>query len=439
VGNVQSKTPLHTSSLRNLRAPQTQTDRTPQRSSAIGKYNPQRSSSSTGFNRLNTPSRLPNQTASSPPRVKAPDPGLSNTRSGSRIGSGHSQSNRNPSSSLTYGHRGNRYAGSLTLDRHGDHRSLHGSLLYYGNRDKYRRGYPIYPRPYPYAATYPYRYPYAPSAYYRDCSLDSYYYGYRPIYSHYPRFYDPYYPLLGYSYVSLYYPEPVVYRQVEIHHTYSEAPEVYQESTVYQQHADDLTYNQAPIDSTVRPAPPVDQVGPMDQTAQAADLVEPEPAVNEEQLAIVGEGVVAFREGNYDEARNAFVRAVLADERDGYAKLLYGLTSFATGDYAVAAVSWRRALLTSDMLIDRPPDVRYLYEDEAAFRSQFDALTRIASERPDDRDVNFVLAYLLYATGEAERAATLFDRLAETDKADALSATLAETAKEKAAMIPRSE
>jgi Flp pilus assembly protein TadD len=137
-------------------------------------------------------------------------------------------------------------------------------------------------------------------------------------------------------------------------------------------------------------------------------------------LAAVGEGNSAFAAGRYGDARRAYIRAVLLDENDGTAKFLYGLATFAEGDFGVAATAVRRALATTPDLIDYPFNVVSLYGNGAGFNEQLTALARYIGANPEDREAILLLAYLRYASGEAAEAQVVFGALADADPTDSL-------------------
>ena len=122
------------------------------------------------------------------------------------------------------------------------------------------------------------------------------------------------------------------------------------------------------------------------------------------------------------------VRAVLTDERDGYAKLLYAWANFALGDFDTAAASLRRSLWTTTDLVDYPMDLRTLYSDRSALTLQTERLERVVAENPMNRESAMVLAYLYYSVGEADRAASMFSSVADRDADDTLAAQLRDAA-----------
>ena len=115
---------------------------------------------------------------------------------------------------------------------------------------------------------------------------------------------------------------------------------------------------------------------------------------------------------------------MLADERDGYAKFLYALANFSLGDYDVAGMAIRRALLTTPELIEYPVDARGLYPDPLVLEAQIGQLNHFVVDHPADRSATLLLGYVLYATGQPGRAILTLGPLTATDPNDNLSALL---------------
>jgi tetratricopeptide (TPR) repeat protein len=268
----------------------------------------------------------------------------------------------------------------------------------YGPRHDVGRHYDGYPGRYHYR---PYRPHYNPS---------HYYYGYRPIYYPGCGWYSPWYGY-GYTYTSVYLSEPYVvhvYDDDEPTVYYSEqSPAVESTTATYESSA--VTPLSAPSTGEAYPAPDGETYQPLPATAPNS---------------LVGDGNAAFTAGRYDDARRLYTRAVMADERDGYAKMLLGWASFAVGDYDGAAAAIRRALLTTDDLVNYPMDVRTFYSDAAVLNHQIGSLVQFTQSRPDDREAEFVLAYLYYSVGQAERSASVFNGLVDRDRNDTLAATV---------------
>lgn len=277
-----------------------------------------------------------------------------------------------PSIGLTIGGRRDGYAGGIHFGRGTAGSSLYGALLY--DRDHQRHpGRRCYPRGHYYHLYYPIRH-----------------------FAH-----DRYRPWGGYTYTSVYYPEPYVYRFYDTDVQYVE--EVREQAGEYD----------AGVSSAVEPVE-----GPLAPDVAYQLLTEAD------DTTLIGRGNAAFLAGRYDEAREHYVSALLADERDGYAKFLYALANFAAGDYDVAAMAVRRALLTTPELIDYPADVRALYVDAATLEVQLRKLVRFVEDHPRDRGAQLLLAYLYFAGGDPGRALSVLGGLTGSDRDDEVAALL---------------
>ena len=246
--------------------------------------------------------------------------------------------------------------------------------------------------------------------YYRPYGYGHYYNNYRPIYYPGCNSYNPYW---GYSYASAYLAAP--------YFSYYDATPTYVSSSYV---------SEPPAYYVQQPA--VTQVAP-DQAPAAASPAAPADSYQtltpeQQPPAAVVEGNAAFAAGRYDEARGLYVRAVMTDERDGYAKTLYAWANFALGDYEVAVAALRRALLTTPDLVDNPLDLRTFYPDRAILDRHSDALMRFLAEHPQNREAQLLWGYLLYSIGQAEPAALVFTSLAGADQNDTLLSLLREAA-----------
>lgn len=174
---------------------------------------------------------------------------------------------------------------------------------------------------------------------------------------------------------------------------------------------------------------------------EAPAYVEPAPAGTEErgeesfrEPALVTEGREAFGEGRYGDARDALLRAILGDSRDGYAKLLYALAAMAEGDYEDAAAALRGAMSDAGDLITDPIDVRTFYRDPGEFDGHLARLreaTQFAGPvlTPIDADdARLLLGYLYFASARPTAAREVFDELLMRDFNDELVQRLREAA-----------
>lgn len=154
----------------------------------------------------------------------------------------------------------------------------------------------------------------------------------------------------------------------------------------------------------------------------------PEPGVEAQPSGLLSQGDAAFAAGRFDEAQRYYVSAMLADDSDGVAMMLYSVSNLATGDYEVAAAALRRSLERSPDLISNPIDVRKLYGEAYLFDTHRDDLAAFVEGRPGDRDTKLLYGYVLFASGDAERAGVIFRQLRDSDSSDGLAAKLADAA-----------
>lgn len=113
---------------------------------------------------------------------------------------------------------------------------------------------------------------------------------------------------------------------------------------------------------------------------------------------------VAFLQGEYAEAQKQSLQAMLEENHEGIAHLMYGLSSFAHGDYELAASAIEKAIQENDDVLQAPLDIRSLYADVDELETQINQLLEYRDKNPASRDAQFVLAYVLYAAELPERA-----------------------------------
>ncbi len=285
---------------------------------------------------------------------------------------------------LTLGRSGDRFTGLLHIGRDHGRTNIHGALVLHSDRGRYghHRDYVHYPY-----------------------SVGHYYHDYDPLHHYYPA----YYPWHGYLYSSVYYQEPVVYRFYE--------PEPIYVETVYESSGGGV--------GAVQPPP----IAGYDAAPYLPIEPSPEP--------LMQRGADAFAAGRYDEARSFFMQSVLADERDGYAKLLLALTHFAMREYDIASLALRRSLLTADVLIREPLDVRTLYDDPGLFQSQLSDLTAHVAREPWAHESHLLLAYVLFSIGEVDAAASILERFTRRNSEDVLAKQLLASVRSTPRVVPR--
>ncbi|MHC4066346.1 MAG: tetratricopeptide repeat protein [Planctomycetota bacterium] len=194
--------------------------------------------------------------------------------------------------------------------------------------------------------------------------------------------------------------------------------------TVVETYVDQQVLGQPVIDYPSSELPASDPVGtgaftvlPPGDTPSQADL-----------LAPLERGDAAFTAGDYAEARRHYIRAQLDGPYAGEASLAYGLTRFAEGDYALAAMAFRRGLAAVPDAIDRPIDVLHFYGASGDPAAHLTALTDHLAERPDDAYGWFVLGYVRFGSGDAFGALDAFDRTIVLDPQEQLPYLLRDAA-----------
>jgi tetratricopeptide (TPR) repeat protein len=258
---------------------------------------------------------------------------------------------------------------------------------------------------------------------------------YRPYYGYYYGFgYYPYstyygvshyYPTYGYSSYDYYYPSTYLsYTPAYVSDWRTDDfddQDVYYTNNIYigDETEEVTTGGQGSI--AVVSTPQVQQTAPVVgsaiQPSVQAEAAEAPPAA-EQEPTLVDIGNAAFNEGDYQEAIRYYVGAVLANDDDGIARLFYGLSQFAIGDYDLAAMGMRRALVVMPDLIDRPIDLRSLYPDLETFESHLAKLVRFVEENPRGTNAMFVLGYVYYASAQPELAVPTLRKLTDLDPND---------------------
>jgi len=143
--------------------------------------------------------------------------------------------------------------------------------------------------------------------------------------------------------------------------------------------------------------------------------------------ATIDEGLAAFSADQYETARRAFVRAMLDNPDDPYARMLYGLTWFAQGNVDQASYAIHSALAQSTDVVTHPLDVAALYPDRGVLDQQLDQLATYLDRHPQDRSARFLLGLLYFTVEQPERALDLLSAVAADDGDDQVAALLVDT------------
>lgn len=302
------------------------------------------------------------------------------------------------------GYRGGDRYGSWYGDRYGRYGDRYGRAPYGG----YGYRYPYHGYRYPY-----YRFPYySRYGYYRP-------YYYSPYYVHaYPYFVPTFGLSFTYFDTPYYYSEPAVVYTEPSTVVYAQPQTYYAESgTTYveTQPAPSTTYVERQYE--VQQAP---STAPAVEAAPSQQEQQPAKQPDQRVLAAVGQGNEHFGAGRYAEARNAYGEAMAIEPTDGVARLLFGLASFAQGDFSTAAGSVRQALDTTPDLIWYPFNIKALYRNDAKFQEHVAALAGNVDAAPGNTENQFLLGYMWYASGDAVSAKTIFGALATNNPSEQL-------------------
>ncbi|MEP0842271.1 MAG: tetratricopeptide repeat protein [Phycisphaerae bacterium] len=137
-------------------------------------------------------------------------------------------------------------------------------------------------------------------------------------------------------------------------------------------------------------------------------------------------GLIAFREGQYREAADAFRLAADTNQGDPAPKIYAGHALFATGRYREAVKFLRAALERQPRIAYLNYDMRSDYRRREDFDRQLAALREALRLAPRDEDRLFMLGYVLYFGGQRENAYYEFEKLVRINPRDRLAAQLME-------------
>ncbi len=240
--------------------------------------------------------------------------------------------------------------------------------------------------------------------------------------SHYGHYYGGLYYPYGYASVFDSYFHRYPYRYVSAGYSplwevdpYPDTVYVESPTTVYVDSAENRTGGYPDVaPQSVGPTRPI-EIAPQDRIP-----------VNNSFLA---DGVEAFRKGDYKAARKLFSYSVLDAPQNGFGELSYALALFAEGQYTASAGAIRRGISLVPDVIDRPVDAARMYGDQDSLESHIQQLRLHVAAEPSDADAWLVLGYVLYSSGDPEGAVRAFDRSAQIDSANPVSAIMRDAAR----------
>ena len=154
---------------------------------------------------------------------------------------------------------------------------------------------------------------------------------------------------------------------------------------------------------------------------------EPEPTPVELKQArelgnALGRGDKAFERGDYQDAREEYVRALVLARDDPRARIALGLAEFARGRYSDAARALRAGVARVPQIVDTSFDLTRAYGVPDDFAGHREALESHLRSDESDADAWFVAGFVRFFGGDRPGGLAAFDRyqsLAESDDAAA--------------------
>jgi tetratricopeptide (TPR) repeat protein len=125
-----------------------------------------------------------------------------------------------------------------------------------------------------------------------------------------------------------------------------------------------------------------------------------------------------FAQGDYQLARDTFLKAIVAQPDNAKARFAYGQALFALGQYQSAAEAIRQGLALDLTWPQALMDLRSAYGDPSEFVRELGQLEGYLAAHPEDTNARFLLAYNLYFSGQKDQAREEFSRLAQANPLD---------------------
>jgi tetratricopeptide (TPR) repeat protein len=129
-------------------------------------------------------------------------------------------------------------------------------------------------------------------------------------------------------------------------------------------------------------------------------------------------GIRLFQKGSYAQAAQRFQLAVNLMPDNDFAVFYLAQAQFASGRFSKAVDAIKRGLSENPRWPEAQVDLRTLYTDMADLTQQIADLAKRLKDRPMDAEAMYLLAFELFATGEEDRARTLFEQTARLSADD---------------------
>lgn len=227
-------------------------------------------------------------------------------------------------------------------------------------------------------------------------------FGHYPYYSHHSLFYGSHHYFSDYPWYYYwfgYYP---------IYHSYAYPNYVHYQPVVDPERGDEVIYIPVYADAETTPLP-------AEEPYIAPELAQELEQLQSEQAAVesLKTGAASFKNGDYDAAAEAFRQALLGAPRNAVPKFAMAHALFAKGDYAFATFLLRRGM---ELLPEWPSvgaALHELYGNPDDLLEQTIALRTYLDQQESDTDARFLLAYVLFFSGNLDGAEQQFQRVAD--------------------------
>lgn len=148
--------------------------------------------------------------------------------------------------------------------------------------------------------------------------------------------------------------------------------------------------------------------------AKDADAVARRPAADPDRARklgnALGRGDKAFELGDYDDAREEYVRALVLAQDDARAQLALGLAEFARGQYADSARALRAGVARVPHLAETSFDLAKAYGVEDDLARHRASLNAHLKDHPRDADAWFLAGFVRYFAGDRVEGVAALDR-----------------------------
>ncbi|MBN1490062.1 MAG: tetratricopeptide repeat protein [Phycisphaerae bacterium] len=187
----------------------------------------------------------------------------------------------------------------------------------------------------------------------------------------------------------------------------------------------------SPEPAAISPAPAVEPAPAPQTNAQTIEGTEPAEApdgLSEKFIEQMNAGGDAFARGAYDEARRAFVAAMVEMPNNIDPMLALALTHFATGEYELAAMLLQQVLPDHPEIAQSLFDLRTQYPDAETLAKQITALRSHIESHPSEIAPRVLLGFVEHFSGQREEARKTFEAVAAQAPDNAVAAVFLEPA-----------